>query len=373
MRVSRAKVERYNEAIKQCQARVRSLTGAGPDFDVLLRSVISVRLVLVLGCLLLHFSPFQQLQVAGYWPVVFATLAIAALAPYSIVVAFTCFLTNAQEALLHYASCFVVAQLIPDAMVAGPVLITSPLFIACFFLVDQSVCLLVYLYNNDGSVKLTLSRVAFGFINTKTYYLILWLATLNSPVHVPRLVLASFVSAILQRHVWPHVQRGLNIPPFPALFYNQHRLGHLPGVYQCAHKFHHVLHDTTAFDAHVYGFGLPEESVWLLLEVVMLLCFKLPPYTLNITTLFASWDNKFGHTREVLDTVYKGTGNHKVNHHADHHTLHSKNFGSEWGVPMEMIMGTNSDCDTYQWYEFELKRAVEGDNYVVTCTPNKKV
>lgn len=38
-------------------------------------------------------------------------------------------------------------------------------------------------------------------------------------------------------------------------------------VYNQAHKFHHYLHDTTAFDAHVYGAGAPEEWWSLMLEL----------------------------------------------------------------------------------------------------------
>ena len=43
-----------------------------------------------------------------------------------------------------------------------------------------------------------------------------------------------------------------------ALFYHMHRIAHLPGVYDQAHKAHHYLHDATAFDAHLYGSGAPE-------------------------------------------------------------------------------------------------------------------
>ena len=54
------------------------------------------------------------------------------------------------------------------------------------------------------------------------------------------------------------------------LFYHQHRMAHLPKgidkktnlceiyplplkVYEHAHKLHHYLHGTLAFDAHIYG------------------------------------------------------------------------------------------------------------------------
>lgn len=38
-------------------------------------------------------------------------------------------------------------------------------------------------------------------------------------------------------------------------------------VYEEAHKFHHYLHDTTPFDAHVYGAGAPEEWFSMVVEV----------------------------------------------------------------------------------------------------------
>jgi len=40
-----------------------------------------------------------------------------------------------------------------------------------------------------------------------------------------------------------------------TIYYHQHRIAHLPVVYDQSHKFHHYLHDTTPFDAHIYGAG----------------------------------------------------------------------------------------------------------------------
>ncbi len=57
------------------------------------------------------------------------------------------------------------------------------------------------------------------------------------------------------------------------LFYLQHRLAHLPRVYEHAHKAHHYLHDTTAFDAHLYGSGQAEEWACLMLELGAVLAF----------------------------------------------------------------------------------------------------
>ena len=65
------------------------------------------------------------------------------------------------------------------------------------------------------------------------------------------------------------------------LFYTQHRIAHLPKVYEHAHKLHHYLHGTLAFDAHIYGNGMPEEFFFLLLELSMGAYLGLMPASLN--------------------------------------------------------------------------------------------
>ena len=64
-----------------------------------------------------------------------------------------------------------------------------------------------------------------------------------------------------------------------------------------AHKLHHFLHGTLAFDAHIYGNGMPEEFFFMLLELTMGVKLGLMPATLNRLILQYSWDNKNGHTQ----------------------------------------------------------------------------
>jgi hypothetical protein len=66
-----------------------------------------------------------------------------------------------------------------------------------------------------------------------------------------------------------------------ALFYHQHRLAHMPAVYQQAHKFHHLLPDAFAFDAHIYGSGAPEEYFLLLTETFVAACLGCCPPSLS--------------------------------------------------------------------------------------------
>merc|ERR1712149_135212 len=85
------------------------------------------------------------------------------------------------------------------------------------------------------------------------------------------------------------------------LFYHQHRMAHLPKVYEHAHKLHHFLHGTLSFDAHIYGNGMPEEYFFMLLEVGLGIGYGLTPATLNRLVLQFSLDNKFGHTQKPTD------------------------------------------------------------------------
>ena len=87
-----------------------------------------------------------------------------------------------------------------------------------------------------------------------------------------------------------------------GLFYHAHRnrIGHIPIVYQDAHWFHHHLHDTTSWDAHIFGSGAPEEWLILLADIFLALCLGMPPASLNPSVLAVSWYNKWGfHTRKA--------------------------------------------------------------------------
>jgi len=123
-------------------------------------------------------------------------------------------------------------------------------------------------------------------------------------------------------------------------FYIEHRISHCPVVYSHAHKMHHYLHDTTAFDAHIYGFGMNEEFCWILAETLPCLASGglLFPYWLNPFSLYASWINKSGHTRTADDNAHIPGGFDPDNFHADHHIFHCANFG--WNPLLDFYFGT---------------------------------
>ena len=201
-------------------------------------------------------------------------------------------------------------------------------FVVIFFAVDQLVCATCF-WSGTGpkgptararvSARKLATHVAFGFVNAKTYTLVLLLLMASRGVQLDLLVWAVDARLGLSTQLCDIAMRTLDVH-WQTLFYHQHRLAHLPRVYEHAHKLHHYLHDSTAFDAHNYGSGLPEEWLLLMLELAVALYWRKLPPTLCFHVLVISWTNKVGHTRGV-------DGSDGKNYHCDHHTYHNKNFG----------------------------------------------
>merc|ERR1712168_1543624 len=113
------------------------------------------------------------------------------------------------------------------------------------------------------------------FLNTKTYTLVRLLHMMNAGVTIPLWLWAldayfqvtQRLSFAISSH-WAHWQQ---------LFYHQHRMAHLPKVYEHAHKLHHYLHGTMSFDAHIYGNGMPEEAFFLLTELAIAVYGRVTP------------------------------------------------------------------------------------------------
>ena len=127
----------------------------------------------------------------------------------------------------------------------------------------------------------------FGFLNCKTYYLVLFPLLFNFKISlIPIFIdgifgLSSQLSTIISKY-FLH---------WSLLFYNQHRLGHLNYIYQDAHKMHHYLHGSTAFDAHIYGSGMPEEWGILMMEIIGFYKFGIIPSSLSSNVFIQSWYN----------------------------------------------------------------------------------
>ena len=131
---------------------------------------------------------------------------------------------------------------------------------------------------------------------------------------------------------------------YSLTFYHQHRMAHLPTIYQHAHKLHHQLHGTTAFDATTFGWGMPEELVILPLELLLLAWTGLPPTMANLHVMTVSLGNKYGH-------VMLEGGAAIDNFHADHHVIHNKNFGA-FHCLLDLYLGT---CARPEGYRLQVK------------------
>ena len=124
-------------------------------------------------------------------------------------------------------------------------------------------------------------------------------------------------------------------------------MGHLPTVYKQAHKFHHVLHGSSAFDAHsIFGNGMPEEFFFLLFELSCVVWFGLPPALTNYFILNMMIMNKFAHTEKPEDLAGE-------NFHSGHHRLHVQNFGSN--CLLDMLFST---CECNSKYKMTIGDSV---------------
>merc|ERR1712209_130107 len=327
LKLSRAVARNYNGEFDRLKADLRQLHAGEKElisYKTTLLILFSIRLACVVtawqgrtaATLLLAASQFL---VAPYSLFVSMALAVALAPPI--------YLSHYVSLSLIQACASIMAAVTPETIlsvvnVVAPYchLPIGPAFVIGFFLADQALCVYCHAFtpSKEFPLKETFTHAVWGFLNTKTYTLVVLLHMMNAGVAIPLWLWAldayfkvtERLAYTVSRH-WAH---------WLELFYHQHRMAHLPKVYEHAHKLHHYLHGTLAFDAHIYGNGMPEEFFFLLLEMGLGIGYGLTPATLNRLVLQFSMDNKFGHTQ-------KPTDEDGGNFHADHHLLHVKNFG----------------------------------------------
>ncbi|CAE8590723.1 unnamed protein product [Polarella glacialis] len=196
-------------------------------------------------------------------------------------------------------------------------------FIMVFLLSDFIVsCYFAFISTMVAKPKLfpfrkTVEHMLYGSFNTKTYFLLVFLFCRGASINVAWLVcdavlgLGAVVNNIVQ-------QSPLS---WEFLFYHVHRLQHLPVVYDQGHKAHHRLHDTTAFDAHLFsGSGFPEEWFLVFVDIMFLQVLGVPPPALTYRMLKYQLGNKETHQRKDKNHVGE-------QYHEDHHIIHRANFG----------------------------------------------
>jgi sterol desaturase/sphingolipid hydroxylase (fatty acid hydroxylase superfamily) len=302
-------------------------------------------------------------------------------APYSFFAAFAAWLGVVPFYVIHFAS-FVALQLATGLVFSAyPILgsylkvpITPLLIVGCI-VVDQLICLTLCVWTPIGrpvrySVRRTLQSVGYGFINSKTYWLVLLLSLQGFQVDL----LALTIHTMIPFHRIMRAARILKpiLPPlslhhtFPAaMFYHYHRMVHLPGAYNEGHRPHHYLQDSTPFDADQHGSGMPEEWFKLMTEISVCLLTGLMPWSFTFPTLKQSFANKVGHTRiEGLHPILD-------NFHVNHHVKHFKNFGYP-ALPLDLLMGTEfgdvSRLDNLGTVKVSCSKHIESRQYVLAMT-----
>jgi len=192
-------------------------------------------------------------------------------------------------------------------------------------------------------------HIVYGTLNTKTYFLVVFGALQGLKVDVATVVL----SGILMKLLYTGQMFGIHMlacyaigyPSFGILDYVEHRTAHCPVIYTHAHKQHHYMHDTTPFDAHMYGTGMNEEWGLLMNDIVPSLLGAwtgrpIFPYCLNYFWIATSFGNKGCHGRTTEETKGNWADCDADNWHSDHHVLHTGNFANLTISWLDFYFGT---------------------------------
>ncbi len=141
--------------------------------------------------------------------------------------------TNSFEVGVHYVFA-TLCLLLPR----GLAVVVTPRFAVGFFVVDLAVTTYVHVTTSEafGGARLA-KHVAYGTINCKTYFVVVLACLQGCEVDALHVLVASLLSWLVLARA-PQVQAWLGLPGFGARFV-EHRLGHLPRLYEAAHKQHH--------------------------------------------------------------------------------------------------------------------------------------
>jgi sterol desaturase/sphingolipid hydroxylase (fatty acid hydroxylase superfamily) len=369
---SRKIADRYNARYEELRWQLKSLHGGGSRFvPTLLVPVFAIRILCVLAA---AFS-----SIAGVFGGLLLQLIVA---PYSLFAGVAAWGLVVPAYVVHYLQ-FGILQIatsilffcFPSLSPYCHVVVGWPLILLCF-LVDQVQCLCFCLFWTpigkpiEYPVRRIVQSMWYGFLNCKTYWLVLLLCLRGTELDLLAIVAFALTPVKLRSYVVTFAKRLL---PYPSLhwtwsssmFYHYHRMVHLPAVYNQSHRPHHFLHDSTPFDANLYGSGLPEEWLKLATEISLAVFVGLVPHSFSPATIRASIVNRIGHTR--LRDKHPPGGNF----HVDHHSHYQKNFGIVF-PPLDLILGTEHGDVSFVWTEtirFICTKTVEPGAYVLHLRP----
>merc|ERR1712142_595800 len=184
----------YNDGLENMKGEMRKLHAGEKE-------MFSYKTTL----LLLFLLRFLCIVTAWYGNVV-GTLAISSaqflIAPYSLFVSFTLSLALAPPIYLcHYLSFYIIQSLLSLLTLVTPPLLLDlasylspylylpigPVFICLFFICDQAICLYCHLCtpSRKFTVRETMIHAMWGFLNTKTYTIVILLHMMNAGVCIP--------------------------------------------------------------------------------------------------------------------------------------------------------------------------------------------
>lgn len=230
-------------------------------------------------------------------------------------------------------------------------------FVFGYIFIEQFICFVFLFVSPYGktkpvSLKRIMESIVYGFLNTKTYSLVLLFLVRGFKFPVTGLIvdyITGFSTKIF----------NLSILYRPLFVYIQHRSAHIAVAYGEAHKFHHYLSDTTGFDSHHLGIGAPEEFFMFLMEILPVYALKdglMPSFSPPL--LWQYWDSKIAHVRKDDDHHSQG------NFHANHHYYHTKNF-STYSCPLDVLFKTSWDAESWPFINnFKIKR-IENEKEVI--------
>lgn len=356
----------FNNAYADLKASLAQLLGLESAFVPIL-----------IGCWLVRSA--QCFIVWAYGPFfgLLAGLGQFIVAPLSLTSSFVRLMTNLSDCIMHYlftalalAAVLITLQRFPQGhggamldFVSFHKVRVDTTFVVVFFVTDFVANLYHYLASSEAfGLQRLMTHIAYGSFNTKTYFVVVLGCLFGFEFDIIVIAITGMLQYIIvDKGLHAAFFNKLGLPCFAVTFYLEHRIGHCPVVYTHAHKMHHYLHDTTAFDAHIYGSGMNEEFFWILAETLPCLLSQglLFPYWLNPYVLYVSWTNKSGHTRTAAEDAQVPAGCDADNFHADHHTLHRANFGLSSSPMLDFYFGTQC-TDT---------RRVEGRSWEIRPDP----
>jgi len=267
-------------------------------------------------------------------------------APYSLAVSFMMFFALFCTLCAGHLVSVLVLHFLPLSLLPNFELEISNTSIAFFMALDFLVTSYYALVAcSDGtpkrsSVGQNARNMIYGTFNGRGYVLLLLLISRGSKISL------TWIAADALLGISPWVSNFVqdSFLCWETVIYHVHRMGHLPVVYEHAHRIHHYLPDGSAWDSHIFsGAGFPEDFFYLLQDVLLVRYAGLPAPWMTYRLLKFQRLNKDAHQRRDASYKYE-------QYHQDHHLYHRVNFG--FNKPMLDLVFDTYKATKKEWLDF---------------------